>query len=92
MAYQVPLVLVNGQIEQLQSADMLDPSAVLAGTVGPSGPSGPVGPSTGAAGPTGAAAQRALTARSVSWRYPRTGRDRGHRRDRARRQPRRLPA
>ena len=57
MAYQVPLVLVNGQIEQLQSADMLDPSAVLAAAVGPSGPSGPVGPSTGAAGPTGRPAQ-----------------------------------
>ena len=50
MAYQRPLVLVNGQIEQLQAGDTLDPSSMLAGAAGPSGLSGPVGSANGVTG------------------------------------------
>ena len=34
MAYQRPLVLVNGQIEQLQAGDVLDAQAVIVGPQG----------------------------------------------------------
>ena len=54
MAYQRPLVLVNGQIEQLQAGDVLDAQAVIVGPQGATGPTGPSGPAGGATGPTGA--------------------------------------
>ena len=52
MAYQRPLVMVNGQIEQLQAGDSLN-IVTATGPAGPSGPCGPVGP-LGATGPQGA--------------------------------------